>query len=316
MRIEAICISERKGEQKRPVEQAVLKPCHGIVGDAHAGDWHRQVSLLAHEEIEHVRTTRMPDIKDGDFAENIIISGLDMKSLGLGSQLRLGSEVLVGITQIGKTCHKPCRIHYLTGDCIFPRLGLFTRVLEGGTVRNGDPVEIIRLVPRDTIQAVVLTISDRCSRGEAVDTAGPAVAELLEQRLGANLYAAEIIPDDREKIEDRLKHYSDGHSIDLVLTAGGTGFSPRDVTPEASRAVIDRLTPGIDEAMRASSLAKTPHAVLSRGCSGIRRSTLIMTLPGSKKAAVENLEAVLPALNHGIRKLRGDPEDCGRPSEH
>jgi molybdenum cofactor synthesis domain-containing protein len=159
-------------------------------------------------------------------------------------------------------------------------------------------------------------MSDRCARNEAKDTAGPAVARRAEgNELRAHVYAAEILPDDRALIEDRLRHYCDGHSIDLVLTVGGTGFSPRDVTPEATRAVVERLAPGLDEAMRAASMKQTPHAMLSRGVSGIRGSTLIVNLPGSERAAVENLAAILPALRHGIAKLRGDPADCGRPPE-
>jgi len=161
----------------------------------------------------------------------------------------------------------------------------------------------------------LLTASDRCSRQETEDTAGPAVAALLQQALGAHLYAAEILPDERQRLAERLRHYSDGHSIDLVVVVGGTGFAPRDVTPEAVRDVIERLTPGLDETMRQASLRQTPHAMLSRVVSGIRGSTLIVTLPGSERAAVENLDAVLPALGHGLRKLRGDPADCGRPEE-
>jgi len=167
-------------------------------------------------------------------------------------------------------------------------------------------------VPRATIQAVVLTVSDRCSRGEALDTAGPAVARLLADGLGAHVFAVEVIPDERPLIEERLRHYCDGHSIDLVVTVGGTGFAPRDVTPEATRAVVDRPAPGLDEAMRAASMAKTPHAMLSRGASGIRKKTLIVNLPGSERGATENLETILPALPHGIGKLKGDPSDCGR----
>ena len=161
----------------------------------------------------------------------------------------------------------------------------------------------------------MLTISDRCSQGQAEDTAGPAVAKILNDSLGANIYRTEILPDEKETITERLKHYCDGHSIDIVLAVGGTGFSPRDVTPEAAREVIDRLTPGLDEAMRTASLAKTPHAMLSRAVSGIAGSTLIITLPGSQRGASENLQAIAGALGHGLAKLRGDPADCGRPQQ-
>jgi molybdopterin adenylyltransferase len=307
--IVAICVSARQGERKKPVETALFRAGHGIEGDAHAGPWHRQVSLLSAADVETVRRS-LPDIAPGDFAENLVISGLDFREFGLGTRLRLGASVVLRVTQIGKVCHSPCEIQRATGDCIMPRLGLFARVESGGAARPGDPVELLNAVAREIFQVVVLTMSDRCARNEAKDTAGPAVARCAEE-LRAHIYAAEILPDDRAVIADRLRHYCDGHSIDLVLTVGGTGFSPRDVTPEATREVVERLAPGLDEAMRAASLAKTPHAMLSRGASGIRGVTLIVNLPGSERAAVENLEAILPALRHGLEKLRDDPADCG-----
>jgi molybdenum cofactor synthesis domain-containing protein len=311
-RVEALCVSDLKGERKRPVESAVFRAGHGIEGDAHAGAWHRQVSLLAAEDVDAVRRARLPHIGPGAFAENVLLSGLDLAAIGLGTRVRLGREVVLAITQIGKVCHTACEIGRATGDCLMPRRGLFARVEQGGTVRAGDAAEIVALVPRERFQAVVLTISDRCSRGEAEDTAGPAVARRLETGLGANLYATAVIADDAAAIAHRLEHYADGHSIDLIVTVGGTGFAPRDVTPEATRQVIERPAPGLDEAMRLASLAKTPHAALSRGSSGIRGATLIVNLPGSERAAVENLEAILQALPHGLAKLRGDPSDCGR----
>jgi molybdenum cofactor synthesis domain-containing protein len=195
-----------------------------------------------------------------------------------------------------------------------PRMGLFARVLAGGAVAVGDPVEIEETVLRSAFQAVVLTLSDRCAADLTQDTAGPAVSALLRESLPAHIYRTEILPDERAPLAERLRHYADGHGIDLIVAVGGTGLSPRDITPEAVRDVIERPTPGFDEAMRAASLAHTKLAMLSRACSGVRGQTLILSLPGSERAAVENLRAILPALPHGLRKLRGDPEDCGRPS--
>jgi molybdenum cofactor synthesis domain-containing protein len=314
-KIDAICVSGQKGEKKTPVPTAQVVVDHGLEGDAHAGDWHRQVSLLAADDVEAMRQKGLPDLKDGDFAENLVLSGVDLSGLGLGSRLKMGSEVELTITQVGKVCHTRCAIFYQTGDCIMPRLGLFARVSSGGRLAVGDAVEVLEAVPRPVVQAVVLTISDRCAWGEATDTAGPAVEDRLKQELGAHVYKSEILPDERDSIAERLKHYSDGHSIDLILAVGGTGFSPRDVTPEAVRDVVERLTPGLDEAMRRASFEKTPHAMLSRAVSGICGATLIISLPGSERGAVENLEAILPALEHGLSKLRGDPGDCGRETE-
>lgn len=312
-RVDSLCVSEKRGERKAPVPRARFIPSHGIETDAHAGAWHRQVSILDADGVDGVRRAGIPDLAPGDFAENVVLSGVDLRSLGLGSRVRLGRDVVVSVTQIGKTCHTGCKIRQVTGDCIMPRLGLFASVESGGEVVVGDPAEVESRVARGVWQAVVLTISDRCSRGETRDTAGPAVAAMIRGELGAHLFAAEVLPDEEDRIARRLKHYADGHSIDVVLTVGGTGFAPRDVTPEATREVLHRLAPGLDEAMRRESSASGPHAVLSRGVSGIRNSTLIINLPGSERAATENLRAILPALSHGLAKLRGDPSDCGRP---
>jgi molybdenum cofactor synthesis domain-containing protein len=313
-KVNAVCIAPRKGERKRPVEAARFVAGLGIEGDAHAGSSHRQISLLAEADVYALRREGLADVGPGDFGENVVTAGLDTAALGLGSRLRLGPDAAVVVTQIGKKCHDPCRIYRLTGTCVMPRAGLFARVEAGGEVRPGDAVEVLEAVSRDLLQAVVLTISDRCSRGEAEDTAGPAVRKIVEESLGARTYATEVLPDEEAVIAERLRHYCDGPAVILLLTVGGTGFAPRDVTPEATRVVVDRPTPGLDEAMRAASLAKTPYAILSRGSSGIRGTTLIINLPGSERAAVENLEAIVETLPHAVGKLRGDDADCSRPS--
>lgn len=167
----------------------------------------------------------------------------------------------------------------------------------------------------EKFSAAVVTVSDRSFRGERPDGSGPVVRDLLEQA-GYQVVRMEIVPDEQREIEGLLVSLADREDIALVVTTGGTGFAPRDVTPEATIAVCQRLTPGIPEAMRQASLAITPRAMLSRAAAGIRGRTLIVNLPGSPKAAKENLEAVLPALDHGLAMLRGGPADCagtGRP---
>ena len=157
--------------------------------------------------------------------------------------------------------------------------------------------------------AAVVTVSDRSFRGERPDGSGPVVRELLE-KAGYRVVRLALVPDERREIEEVLTALADREDVALVVTTGGTGFAPRDVTPEATAAVCQRLTPGIPEAMRQASLTITPRAMLSRAAAGIRGRTLIVNLPGSPKAARENLEAVLPALGHGLEMLRGGPADC------
>ena len=158
-------------------------------------------------------------------------------------------------------------------------------------------------------RAAVLTVSDRSFRGERPDAGGPLVAEILKNA-GYEVVLTAIVPDEQEQIEQELRRIADSGNVDLLVTTGGTGFAPRDVTPEATLAVCQRMTPGIPEAMRYASLQITPRAILSRSQAGIRGRTLIVNLPGSPKAAKENLEAVLPALEHGLEMLSGRPADC------
>ena len=157
-----------------------------------------------------------------------------------------------------------------------------------------------------TIRFGILTVSDRSSRGERADLSGPALANQIQAE-GWSVVRQEVLPDDESAIRERLINWTDSGEMDVILTTGGTGFSPRDVTPEATRAVIERAVPGLAEAMRAASLKITPHAMLSRIVTGIRKRTLIINLPGSPKGAVENLEIAMPVLPHAIQLLRDDP---------
>lgn len=157
------------------------------------------------------------------------------------------------------------------------------------------------------IRFAVLTVSDRSSRSERADTSGPELARVISEH-GWQVARQDLVPDEFDQIRAVLTAWCDGGDIDVILTTGGTGFSPRDVTPEATQAVIERSTPGLAEAMRIASLKITPHAMLSRASAGIRRRTLIVNLPGSPKAAVENLEVILPALPHAVQLLRQEPD--------
>ena len=160
-------------------------------------------------------------------------------------------------------------------------------------------------------KVAILTISDRGSKGEREDSSGPLIREMIKD-LPAQVIHYEIIPDEKDQIEKALKKSADEIKADLILTTGGTGLSPRDVTPDATGKVIDKTLPGFAEAMRAESLKKTPHAMISRAVCGIRGSTLIVNLPGSPRSVRENLNVILPALPHALSKLKGDPSECGQ----
>ena len=153
----------------------------------------------------------------------------------------------------------------------------------------------------------VLTISDRSSSGDRTDISGPAISDSI-RKMGWEIQKTGIIPDDLEIIQKTLSDWADSCEIDVLISTGGTGFAPRDVTPEATRLVLEKLTPGLDEVMRAKSIQITPHGMLSRGVSGIRKSTIIINLPGSPKAAVENLQVIFPVLEHASKLLKNDPE--------
>ena len=156
------------------------------------------------------------------------------------------------------------------------------------------------------IHAVVITVSDRCARGEQRDESGAALVELLEE-MGARVVATEILPDDLEPLAEKLRNYAEREDVNLILTTGGTGFSPRDNAPEATRAVIEREAPGLAEAMRMETLKQTPLAMVSRGVCGIRSNALIINLPGSPKAVRESFAVIKPVLAHAVALLSGKP---------
>lgn len=161
------------------------------------------------------------------------------------------------------------------------------------------------------IKVGILTMSDKGSRGEREDLSGKEIERIIKS-LPAEIKAYEIIPDETEIISKKLIEFADEKKLDLIITTGGTGVSPRDVTPEATKAVIERELPGMAEAMRFESLKKTPNAMISRAVCGIRKQSLIINLPGSPKAVRENLQVVLPAINHTIEKIKGSTAECGK----
>jgi molybdopterin adenylyltransferase len=307
--IEALCKSEKKGTAKQCVPKVELKENYGILGDAHAGNWHRQISLLSLEKVDAFRV-KGAEVQAGSFGENILLSGLDLSKLPVGARLCSGSVVLQ-ITQIGKNCHQGCAIYQQVGDCIMPREGVFAEVISGGFLTVGDHFRVELPAPDVPWTAAVITLSDRASRGEREDKSGPLAKEILEAQK-FQVVESLILPDEPEQLQEELIRLSDRRQVSLIVTTGGTGFSSRDHTPEATMAIATRNAPGIAEAIRIESLKITPKAMLSRGVSVIRNQTLIVNLPGSPKAVQESLDVIMSTLSHGIEILRGAVQECGR----
>lgn len=307
----AVCSSEIRGVQKTEVGGGSFLPQWGLEGDAHGGDWHRQVSLLSAEKIEDFNK-KGAGVSPGAFGENLIVEGIDFRSLPVGTRLRCGS-VLLEMTQIGKDCHSHCQIYHKVGDCIMPREGVFARVLQPGRIETGDEMTIEERGEARPWQAAVITLSDKGARGERADKSGPLISARLMEN-GYELAETLLLPDERALLEEALIRLCDQRQLDLILTTGGTGFSPRDISPEASRAVAHREAPGIAEAIRAASMRITPRAMLSRGVSVIRGKTLIINLPGSPKACMESMDVFMDVLPHALELLRGQGGDCAAPT--
>jgi molybdopterin adenylyltransferase len=299
-KVRAVCISEKRGTQKKNIESAVFVEDWGIQGDAHAGKWHRQVSLLSQETIEAFKA-RGAEITDGAFGENLVVSGYDFTKFPVGTRFAC-KDVVLELTQIGKECHHGCEIFQKMGECIMPTNGVFARVLHGGTIQTGDEFHV-------QYRVAVITLSDTASKGEREDVSGQNIADIVT-KAGYEVVFRKIIPDDGEELTKLLCELADTDKADLILTTGGTGFSQRDNTPEATMQAIERETPGISEAMRYYSLQITPRAMLSRGVSGIRKEALIVNLPGSPKAVRECLEYAIGALTHGMDILKGNTGNC------
>lgn len=305
----AVCTSDRKGLQKHDVNTAHFSTEWGIDGDAHAGNWHRQVSLLSADKIEAFNK-RGANVIPGAFGENLVVEGFDFRALPVGTLLRCG-DVLLEMTQIGKECHSHCEIYKKMGECIMPREGVFARVIEPGSISVGDEMSIEKREGHFPWQAAVITLSDKAAAGEYKDESGPAIAKRLRE---ASYEVVEeiVIPDDERVLKQQLIRLCDQRQLDLILTTGGTGCSARDITPEATLAIADKNVPGIAEAMRAESLKITRHAMISRAASVIRGKTLIINLPGSPRACMENMDVFMDTIPHAMGLLRNEVHDCAR----
>jgi molybdenum cofactor synthesis domain-containing protein len=308
-KILGICISEKRGTEKHEIQEANLVKDWGIEGDAHGGKWHRQVSLLSFEKIEDFRA-KGAEVDFGAFGENLIVEGYDLRALPVETRFQIGDAVLE-LTQIGKECHSHCQIYKRMGDCIMPREGVFTEVVKPGHIKVDDEITMIPPKKDRPFTAAVITLSDKGAAGEREDKSGPKIVEMIGEA-GYDVKETLLLPDGRTALEKQLIRLADQRQINVIFTTGGTGFAERDVTPEATIAVCDRMANGIADAIRNYSMTITPRAMFSRAVSGIRKRTLIINLPGSPKAVQEALEFLLPHLDHGIGILRGSEGECAR----
>lgn len=303
MHVISVNISDEKGTVKHPVPELTIN-VKGCAGDAHAGDWHRQVSLLSRESIDSFAEKMTRAIQPGEFAENITTKGLDLGTVSLLDRFVIG-EVELEVTQIGKECHgESCAIFLEVGKCVMPKEGIFCRVTKTGTIRPGD--EIV-YVPR-FLRVLVITLSDRAHVGEYEDLSGPRVKEILEGFFAGKRWHLEIetrlIADEEKALRRELESARDG-GCDVVITAGGTGVGPRDITPDVVLSVCDKVVPGIMERIRSKYGGSKPNALLSRSVAGVMKQTIVYTLPGSVRAVEEYMAEILKTMEHLVAMIHG-----------
>ncbi len=305
MKIKVLSVntSQKKGTVKKPVDNIQLSEI-GVVGDAHSGKWHRQVSLLATESIAKFSEEAGRSIKYGEFAENITTEGLLLHECRPLDRFR-NEETELEVTQIGKKCHGDnCSIFREVGNCVMPKEGIFARVIRGGNLKSGDQFEYQPKV----IRIQIITLSDRASAGEYADKSGPQIKNLTETFFSGIKRKTDItnhlIPDDPEQLA-RLIKSAISQKIDMIFTTGGTGIGSRDFTPETVRPLLEKEIPGIMELIRVKYGMEKPAALLSRGIAGVSGKTLIYTLPGSVKAVTEYCNEILPTIEHSMYMIEG-----------
>lgn len=302
-KVVSVNVSLEKGTIKLPVEEIFVDD-RGIVDDAHAGPWHRQVSLLAKEDIDKFSSEMGRSISFGEFAENITVEGVELGKVCVLDTIRIG-EVVLEVSQIGKKCHGDgCAIFREIGKCVMPNQGIFCRVVTGGKIVAGDAVE----VEARAFRVLVVTLSDRAFSGEYSDRSGPKVCGLLEEYFSDKRWHLEvdgnILPDDAKMLGKELAG-AVADEVDVVFTLGGTGVGPRDITPEVVERFCDKLVPGIMENIRIKFGQDKPSALLSRSVAGVTGRTQIYALPGSVRAAEEYVGEILKTLEHTVYMIHG-----------
>ena len=303
MEVLSVNISEKKGTIKKAVPFINLD-FNGVQGDAHAGSWHRQVSLLAEESITRFSGKAGRQINYGEFAENITTRGIELWKTHPLDRFMIGNAELE-VTQIGKECHgSSCAIYREVGNCVMPKEGIFARVIKPGMVKAGDQMQYFPYI----FDIQIITLSDRVSRGEYEDLSGPRIEELVgaffdELQWQYNIDIT-VIPDDAGQLQLLLEGFAES-GTDIIFTTGGTGIGPRDITVDVVKPMLDKEMPGIMELVRYKYGSEKPNALISRAVAGVMAGTLVYTLPGSVKAVNEYCNEILPALRHSIMMLHG-----------
>lgn len=299
----SVNISEKKGTVKKPVEKIVLSKT-GIEGDAHAGNWHRQVSMLARESVERFEKVMGRIINPGEFAENILTQGFEIKDT-LPLDKFISCKIELEVTQIGKKCHGDnCNIYKETGNCVMPKEGIFLKVIKEGALKAGESL----LYHPKVFRFCVITLSDRASKGEYEDLSGPRITEIITNHFNDKKRKVKIcnvvIPDNAEQLMEQFNK-AVCENYDGIITTGGTGIGPRDITVETIQPLLDKEIPGIMEFIRMKYGAEKPNALLSRGIAGLKGQSLVYTLPGSVKAVNEYMTEILKTFEHLVYMMHG-----------
>lgn len=302
LEILSVNISEKKGIVKTPVDKITINE-KGIIGDAHAGVWHRQISLLAQESIDGAEEKANTKFPPGTFAENLTTRGVELAKTSILDRF-INDEVELEVTQIGKKCHSQCAIGQQIGDCIMPAEGIFCRTIKGGEVKGGTQFQYI---PR-IFKVKVVVLSDRASAGIYEDKSGKLIDKLTSEWFASKNMKSEIetviIPDEKDQLTQVVTD-AFNKNYDIVFTTGSTGIGERDIAPETIRPLLEKEITGIMELVRVKYGMKNPNAVLSRSIAGTKDKTLLFALPGNPKAVNEYLAEIFSVLFHSLLMLHG-----------
>ncbi len=302
LKVLSVNISEKKGIIKTPVDSIIIDE-KGIKGDAHAGVWHRQISLLAQESIDRAEEKADASFPAGTFAENITTRGVELAKTSILDRF-IGDEVEMEVTQIGKKCHSQCAIGQQIGDCIMPAEGIFCRTIKGGEVKKGTEFQYVPKV----FKVKIVVLSDRASAGVYEDKSGKLIDKrtkewFLSKNMRVDIDTL-IIPDEKAELKNLVIDAFEKNT-DIVFTTGSTGIGERDIAPETIAPLLEKQISGIMELVRVKYGMKNPNAVLSRSLAGTNGKTLLFALPGNPKAVNEYLTEIFSVLFHSLLMLHG-----------